>query len=142
MRIRQAVQTPDLGFAEESKRIRWGNVLVWALQGLLALLFVFAGFAKLTMPIQILVAQTGLPAVFIRFIAVSEVMGAVGLILPGHFGVHRDLTPLAAAGLVIIMIGAVSTTVATQGVAPAVFPLIVGLLLSLVIRVRSHRVSR
>lgn len=136
MRIRQSVQSPNADLTRRIKEIHWSNVLTWTLQGVLALLFLFAGLAKLMMPIHLLVAQSGLPAVFLRFIAVSEIMGALGLILPGHFGIHRDLTPLAAAGLVVIMIGAVSMTAVSQGAAPAVFPLVVGMLLTLVIRVR------
>ncbi|HXI34291.1 MAG TPA: DoxX family protein, partial [Gemmatimonadales bacterium] len=62
--------------------------------------------------------------------------GALGLILPGALRIKRGLTPLAAAGLVIIMIGAVITTVATQGVAPAVMPFVVGILAGVVVRGR------
>jgi hypothetical protein len=111
-------------------------VLLWIAQGLLAALFLFAGVVKLTMPIQILAQQAGLPGGFMRFIAVAEVLGALGLILPGLLRVQRGLTPLAAAGLAIIMTGAVVVTVATQGVTPAAFPLIVGTLLVSVARGR------
>ena len=142
MRVRQSVQSPNADLTRRIKEIHWGNVSIWTLQAVLAFLFLLAGLAKLIMPIQILVAQSRLPAVFLRFVAVSEIMGALGLILPGHFGIHRDLTPLAAAGLVVIMIGAVAMTAVSQGVAPAVFPLVVGILLTLIIRVRRSPVSR
>jgi hypothetical protein len=46
------------------------------------------------------------PVLFIRFIGVCETLGAIGMILPGLTGIRPGLTPLAAAGLVIIMIGA------------------------------------
>ena len=69
-----------------------------------------------------------LPAAFLKFIGVCEVTGAVGLILPGLLRIRTGLTPLAAAGLVIIMIGATLVTVATQGAAPAALPFCVGIL--------------
>jgi len=69
-----------------------------------------------------------LPAPFLKFIGICEVTGALGLILPGLLRIRTGLTPLAAAGLVIIMTGATVVTVATQGVAPAALPFCVGIL--------------
>jgi predicted PurR-regulated permease PerM len=45
----------------------------------------------------------------IRLISVAEILGALGLILPGVTGIAPILTPVAASGLAIIMIGAVIT---------------------------------
>src|SRR5437764_10569586 len=104
------------------------GALLWLIQGLLAALFLFAGGFKLALPLAALAKLSPLPAVFLKFIGACEVTGALGLILPGIFNIRRGLTPLAAAGLVIIMIGATTVTIATQGVAPAVLPFIVGLL--------------
>ncbi len=59
----------------------------------------------------------------------AEVLGAIGLILPGLLRIRPDLTPLAAVGLVIIMIGATALTLAVGDVVPALIPLGVGLLL-------------
>jgi hypothetical protein len=59
---------------------------------------------------------------------VAEVLGAIGLILPGLLGIRPGLTPFAAAGLVIIMIGATVVTLAGGDVALALIPLVVGLL--------------
>jgi hypothetical protein len=112
---------------------KFANIVLWSVQGLLALLFLFAGVAKLMMPIQILASQSGLPGLFMRFIAVAEICGAFGLFLPRPLHLRPGLTPLAAAGLVIIMIGATILTAARQGIAPAVFPAIVASLLTLVI---------
>jgi hypothetical protein len=81
------------------------TVVLWVIQVLLALLFLFAGGAKLVMPIEELTKGTSLPGLFLRFIGVAEVLGAIGLILPGLLRIRRDLTPLAAAGLVTIMVG-------------------------------------
>ena len=81
---------------------------LWIVQVLLALLFLFAGGTKLIQPIEVLTQQTPLPGLFVRFIGVAEVLGAIGLILPGLLRIRPWLTPLAAIGLGIIMIGATS----------------------------------
>jgi len=101
---------------------------LWVVQGLLALLFLFAGGMKLVLPIEEMTKQMPLPGLFLRFIAVAEVLGALGLILPGLLRIRPGLTPLAAAGLVIIMIGATVLTLSAGGVASALIPLVVGLL--------------
>jgi len=63
---------------------------------------------------------------------VVEVLGALGLILPGLLRIRPGLTPLAAAGLVIIMIGATVLTFAADGFAMALPPLVVGILAAFV----------
>jgi len=104
------------------------NAALWVIQGLLAALFLFAGGFKLALPLAALAKVSPLPAAFLKFIGVCEVTGAVGLILPGLLRIRTGLTPLAAAGLAIIMIGATVVTVATQGAAPAALPFCVGIL--------------
>jgi hypothetical protein len=101
---------------------------LWTVQGLLALIFLFSGGMKLVLPLEALTGQTPLPGLFVRFIGVAEVLGAVGLILPGLLRIRPGLTPLAAAGLVLIMIGATVLTLAEGAIAPALIPLVVGLL--------------
>src|SRR4029434_7351270 len=93
------------------KRNRNGKkttVALWTVQGLLALLFLFAGSMKLLIPLEVMLEQmtVPLPGWFLLFIGVCEVLGALGLVLPGLLRIRPVLTPLAAAGLVIIMIGA------------------------------------
>lgn len=105
------------------------NTALWILQGLLALLFLFAGGMKLVLPIEEMTKDIALPGLFLRFIGVAEVLGGLGLILPGLSNIRPGLTPLAAAGLVIIMIGATVLSFATGGFAAALFPFVVGLLL-------------
>ncbi len=108
--------------------------LLWALQVLLALVFLLVGAMKLIVPVQVLLAQMPiqLPALFVRFIGVVEVAGALGLILPGLVRIRPILTPLAACGLVIEMICAtVYTVIGGQGVV-AVLPLLLGLLCAFV----------
>ena len=96
------------------------HVWLWIVQGLLAAVFLFSGGSKLAMPVQVLAEQSHLSGVFMKFIGVCEVLGALGLVLPGLTHIRPGLTPLAAALLVIIMIGA---TVSTAIVLPAVLPL-------------------
>jgi len=101
---------------------------LWIVQGLLALLFLFAGVAKLYMSVEEMTKDVQMPGAFLRFIAVAELLGAIGLILPGLLRIKPGLTPLAAAGLAIIMIGATVVTMTYMGVAMALLPLVVGLL--------------
>lgn len=110
------------------------NVILWIIQVLLVLLFLFAGGMKLVIPPDVLQSMGSpnavrLPGLLIQFLGVCEVLGALGLILPGLLRIKPGLTPLAAAGLVIIMIGAVALTIAGEGVAAAIIPFVVLLLL-------------
>src|SRR5712692_4267942 len=82
------------------------NVLLWVLQVLLAMLFMFAGVMKFIMPIEEMTKQIALPGWFLHFIGAAEILGAIGLILPGILRIRVELTPLAAAGLAIITFGA------------------------------------
>src|SRR5579862_3887013 len=56
---------------------------LWAAQGTLALVFIFAGVMKLVLPIEMMTQQVPLPGAFLRFIGVCETLGAISLILPG-----------------------------------------------------------
>ena len=111
---------------------KWTRVTLWVIQGLLAAVFLFAGGFKLAMPLAALAKVSPLPPLFLKFVSVCEVTGAFGLILPGLLHIREGLTPLAAAGLVIIMIGATITTIATLGLAPAILPFVVGTLAAVV----------
>jgi hypothetical protein len=110
--------------------------VLWIVQGLLALLFLFTGGIKLVLPLEVLTEQTPLPGWFVRFLGVAEVLGAIGLIFPGLLGIRPGLTPLAASGLVIIMVGATVLAlvgVVPGGVASVLIPLVVGLLSAFVV---------
>ena len=123
------------------------NVVLWILQVLLALLFLFAGGTKLIMPLDVLLQQGSpnqvmFPGWFIRFIGVCEVLGALGLVLPGLFKTRQYLTPLAALGLAVIMVGAVIVTIMGDGVRMAIGPFVFFLLLLFVAygrRAQPHR---
>jgi len=70
---------------------------------------------------------------FLRFIGVSEVLGAMGLVFPWLLNIRPRLTPLAAAGLLIIMIGAIVTSAVYADTATALIPLLVAVLLAFVV---------
>ena len=111
-----------------TSRARVANRALWTAQVLVALLFLFAGSMKFIMPAERM--QQGpiaLPLAFMYFIGLCECLGALGLVLPGLTRIHTELTPLAAAGLTIIMIGATTVTVLGMGAAAAIFPAVVGL---------------
>ena len=87
------------------------NIYLWIAQSILALMFLGSGIAKSAMSREKMLAtgQTGAagqPMGLVRFIACCEILGAAGLILPSLLGIGRFLTPLAAIGLAVIMIGA------------------------------------
>ena len=119
--------------------------VLWTVQGLLALLFLWAGGMKLVLPLEQMVGPFPIPGPFLRFIGVAEVLGALGLILPGLLRIRPGLTPLAAAGLVVIMIGATVLNLAAGAVVMALIPLVVGALAALVAygrwRLAPHRGS-
>ncbi len=130
MRNTVSVQLTSGSASSLTHRKRILTSALWIIQGLLALLFLFAGSIKLIMPIEMLTAQMPLPlpGLFLRFIGTAEVAGAIGLILPGLLRIRPILTPLAACGLVIIMIGATVVTLAGGEGVSALVPLMVGLL--------------
>jgi hypothetical protein len=105
---------------------------LWIVQALLAFIFLVAGGTKLVLSIEEMTKDVALPGLFLRLLGVAEVLGAIGLILPGLLHIRPGLTPLAAVGLVLIMIGATGISLAIMGPAPALIPLVVGLLAAFV----------
>lgn len=122
MRRREAAEVVDM------------NIALWIAQILLALIFIFAGVIKFVTPMEEMMKQMpiALPAAFIIFTGIVEVLGGVGVILPWLLNIRPGLTPLAAVGLVIVMIGAVVYTIAAGDPAPALIPAAVGLLAAFV----------
>ena len=116
------------------------NIVLWIIQILLALLFLFSGITKLLPIITMPPPPPNMwipPIWFLKFIGLCELLGGLGLLLPGLFHRQQYLTVLAALGLLIIMIGAVVITVPTMGVGGAVIPLITGILCAFVAYGRS-----
>lgn len=117
--------------------------VLWIVQAVLALVFLLAGGMKILTPLDVLYTQMPLPlpGVFIRFIGVCEVLGALGLILPGLTRIRPELTSLAARGLVLVMVGAVMFTPPTD-LALAAIPAVLGLLAAFVAYGRAPRTAQ
>ena len=105
------------------------NVLLWVLQVLLAMLFMLSGVMKFVMPVEEMTKQIALSGWFLHFIGVAEILGAIGLVLPGILRIRTGLTPLAAAALVVIMIGATVVNLKIGNRGAALTTVVVGLLL-------------
>jgi uncharacterized membrane protein YphA (DoxX/SURF4 family) len=103
------------------------NIALWIIQALLAALFLFAGGMKLIMPIEEMTQQIAMPGWFLRFIGTAELLGAIGLVLPWLLRIRPKLTPLAAMGLTIIMIGATVMTLSMGEILTALVPMVTGL---------------
>jgi len=87
------------------------NIALWICQGLLAVIFAVSGAFKISKSKQWLVdnGQTGVvffPQPAIRAIATLELLGVAGIILPWATGIAPILTPLAASGFALLMVGA------------------------------------
>jgi putative oxidoreductase len=84
------------------------RIALWVVQVLLALNFGLAGVMKSSAPIAELAQRMAwagvLPEPLVRFIGVSELLGAIGLILPAATRIKPGLTPLAAAALLLVMV--------------------------------------
>jgi len=105
------------------------NRILWTAQILVALLFLFAGAMKFIMPADKM--QQGpiiFSITFLHFIGICEILGGLGLILPGLTHVRTALTPLAAAGLTIIMIGATTVSILSAGIVGGIVPAVVGVI--------------
>ena len=109
------------------------NILLWIIQTLLSLLFLFAGVMKFVLSVDDMNRQApvALPGLFLHFIGICEILGGLGLILPVLLRIKPGLTPLAAVGLAIITLGATIITI-KAGISMALFPFIVCLLSLLV----------
>jgi uncharacterized membrane protein YphA (DoxX/SURF4 family) len=106
------------------------NIVLWIVQVLLSLLFIFSGTMKFVMPVEEMNRQSPvvLPGLFLHFIGVCEILGGLGLILPALLRVKPGLTPLAAAGLAIITTGATIITLMGGPTPVTVLPSVTALL--------------
>ena len=113
------------------------NIVLWIIQGLLALGFLLAGSMKTFQPIENLkknmswVATT--PPAFVRFVGIAEILGAIGLILPALTHIQPWLTIAAAIGLVIAMIGATILHISRKEYAGLAAPIVLLLLAAFVV---------
>jgi uncharacterized membrane protein len=119
------------------------NIALWIIQALMALLFLFAGVMKFIMPVEEMTKNmpVAMSGTFLHFIGVCEILGGLGLVLPGLFRIKPGLTVLAAIGLIIIMIGAVVISFIGGRPADAVVPIVVALLLAFIAYGRSRAIT-
>ena len=116
------------------------NIFLWIVAGLLAAFFLAAGATKLTQDRRKLLANGNMgwvedfSAGTIKLIGTAEVLGALGLILPGALDIAPILVPLAATGLAVIMIGAIITHARRKETQPIILNAIV-LILALVVAI-------
>jgi uncharacterized membrane protein YphA (DoxX/SURF4 family) len=83
------------------------NKLLWTLQGLLAVIFLAHGILLVFPPADMVAMMNEQLGVAFRiFLGVAEILAAIGLIAPGVTRILPWLTPLAAAGLMIVMVSA------------------------------------
>src|SRR5947209_4582451 len=125
--------TNDRNAGDAAGRGKGMHYTLWTIQVLLAVLFIFSGVMKFLMPVAKM--QKGpviLPGWFLHFIGLAEIVGGLGLVLPGWTGIARKLTPIAAVGLLIIMIGATVVTIMSGGGATVALPFIIAVLVALV----------
>jgi hypothetical protein len=116
-------------FLDEGKELMMNRAL-WIVAGLLAVVYLFSGVGKLIVPKEKLAAVPGggwvddFSAGAVKAIGALEVLAAVGLVLPAVLGIAPVLVPLAAAGLVVLMGGAVLTRLRRREVKPMVADLV------------------
>lgn len=110
------------------------NLVLWAAQVVLAALFLAHGIVYLFPPASLREAihNGPLPRRLVYAIGAAEVLAAVGLTVPPLTGVAPLLVPLAAAGLVLLMVGAVLFHISRAEVPPAIVTLLLGALAAFV----------
>ena len=111
--------------------------ILWIVQTLLAAAFSIAGYMKVSQPIENLRENLGIWVEGfshgqVKMIGIAEILGAAGLILPMYLNISPVLTPTAAIGLAIIMIGAITTHLKLNESKPALSNLILFILAAFV----------
>ena len=107
------------------------NTLLWIVQAIVALTFLVTGVQKLIRT-EAAASRDGITEGQIRAIGVLEILGAIGVVLPWATGIAGSLTPLAAIGLALIMLGAIGMGLIKQERSHLLIPVIF-LMLTLVI---------
>lgn len=107
------------------------TIALWVLSIVLAAMFLFSGATKLLMldKAKPMFVHYGYAAWFATFIGTCEALGGIGLLVP-------RLAALAAAGLSVIMMGAVYTHLSHQEISHALIPLVLLALLIAVVYIR------
>ncbi|MQA82818.1 MAG: DoxX family protein [Streptosporangiales bacterium] len=118
------------------------KVMVWIVSALLALAFLFIGGTKVFTPTDVMEQMSeGVPVIMLRIAGLAEMVGAVGLILPAATRIAPVLTPIAASGLVVVMVGASIINVIIGFYPTAAQTVVLGLLAAFVAWARFTRQS-
>lgn len=113
------------------------KIAVWIVSGVLAAFFVFVGSSKALMAWEVMEAGSmGIPVILLKIAGFAELFGAVGLILPAVTRIAPVLTPVAAAGLALTMVGATGVEIALGRPVTAVEAAVAGVLAAFVAVVR------
>lgn len=114
----------------ENKSTKTWNIILWIAQVALGALFIMAGTMKSFTPIAELGAKMSWVSNFsdpmVRFVGISELAGGLGLILPTLLRIQPKLTPIAAIGLLVIMLMAMAYHL-NHGEEGALFNTVLGL---------------
>ena len=101
----------SLQTSSPSKR-NWRSIGLWSAQGVVALLFIASGLTKLLLPMPDLTAMMrwpgDYPAAFVRSLAVLDLAGGLGMILPSLTGVRPRLTVIAALCCAVLQVLAIA----------------------------------
>lgn len=115
------------------------NIVLWVFAGVLAAMFLLAGVMKIATPREKLVKTMAwsatVPDVQMKALGAVEVLGAIGLILPRALNIAPVLTPVAAVGCAVVMVGAMVLHAARREYKEIVFPPLVLLVLALFVAV-------
>ena len=89
---------------------------IWVIQGILCLVFLYTGSMKIIVSKEKALELAGpamgdLTSTQIKLEGISEVLGAIGIVLPVYLDIYPILTPLAAIGLALSMLVALSLNV-------------------------------
>ena len=98
------------------------NIALWILQGLLAVAFLIAGSFKLLTPAEEMVAMgMTVPTLVLRIAGITELLGALGLVLPSALRIQPRLTPIAAS-LLTFQVGLAVVVHLIMGEVDAIVP--------------------
>lgn len=109
------------------------KIIVWIASSLLALAFLVVGAGKLLATAADLQQMSqGVPVALLKLAGSAEVLGAIGLVVPAATRIMPVLTPIAATGLALTMVGATIANIAVGEPAGAAVPVVLGTFAALV----------
>ena len=89
------------------------DIVIWIIQGIVALLFMMDGIMKVSKSKEELSQKMGwvekFPKGQLKIIGLLEIIGSIGIVLPMILSILEELTVVAAVGLSLVMMGAIAT---------------------------------